>query len=58
MTATEAKAASRKVHRTHQKKQRKLSEKTRFLRQFVFVFTSLSSAVLSGETVLAIYRRR
>jgi hypothetical protein len=57
-TAKEAKAASRKVRRTYQKKQRKRSEKTRFLRQFVFVFTSLSSAVLSGETVLAIYRCR
>jgi len=58
MTAKEAQAASRKVRRTHQKKQRKLSEKTRFLRQFVLVFTSLSSAVLSGETVLALYRCR
>ena len=58
MTAQEAKTASRKVRRTHQKKQRKLSEKTRFLRQRVLVFTSLSSTVLSGETVLAIYRCR
>jgi len=58
MTAKEAKAASRKVRRTHHKQQRTLSEKTRFLRQCVFVFTSVSSAVLSGETVLAIYRCR
>ena len=58
MTAKEANAASRKVRRTHQKKQRKLSEKTRFLRQVVCVFPSLSSAVLSGETVLALYRCR
>lgn len=58
MTAKEATAASRKVRRPHQKKQRKLSEKTRFLRQFVFVFTSLSSTVLSGEVVLALYRCR
>ena len=58
MTAKEAKAARRRVCRTHQKKQRKLSEKTLFLRQFVLVFTSLSSEVLSGETVLALYRCR
>ena len=51
MTAKEATAASRKVRRTHHKKQRKLSEKTRLLRQCVFVFTSISSAVLSGEVV-------
>ena len=58
MTAKEAKEASQRVSKTHQKKQRKLSEKTRFLRQFVLVFTSLSSAVLSGEVVLALYRCR
>lgn len=53
-----AQAARKKVHRKHQKKQRKLSAKTIFLRQFVLVFTSLSSQVLSGATVLAIYRCR
>jgi hypothetical protein len=58
MTTQEAKAASRKVRRTQQKQQRQLSEKTRFLRQVGFVFTSLSSTVLSGETVLAIDRCR
>lgn len=58
MTAKAAKAASRKVRRPHQKKPRKLSAKTRFLRQFVLVCTSLSSAVLSGETVLALDRCR
>ena len=51
MTAKEAKEASQRVSRTPQKKQRKLSEKTRFLRQFVLVFTSLASDVLSGEVV-------
>jgi hypothetical protein len=35
MTAKEAKEASKRVKRTPQKKQRKLSEKTQFLRQFV-----------------------
>ena len=58
MTAQEAKAASRKVRRTHQKKQRKLSEKTLFLRQFVLVFTSLSPDVLAREIVLDLYRCR
>jgi hypothetical protein len=58
MTAKEAKEASKRVSRTHQKKQRKLSEKTLFLRQFVLVFTSLSPEVLAGEVVLGIYRCR
>jgi hypothetical protein len=58
MTAKEAQEAQRKVSRKQQKKQRKLSEKTLFLRQFVFVFTSLSAPVFSGETVLALYRCR
>jgi hypothetical protein len=58
MTANEAQEAQRKVSRKHQKKQRKLSEKTLFLRQFVLVFTSLSAPVFSGETVLALYRCR
>jgi hypothetical protein len=58
MTAKEAQEARRKVSRKHQKKQRKLSEKTLFLRQFVLVFTSLSCAVFSGEMVLALYRCR
>jgi hypothetical protein len=58
MTAQEAKEARKRVSRKHQKKQRKISEKTLFLRQFVLVFTSLASEVLSGETVLAIYRCR
>lgn len=40
MTAKEAKEASQRVRRTHHKKQRKLSEKTRFLRQCVLVLTS------------------
>jgi hypothetical protein len=35
MTAKEAKEAGQRVSRTHQKTQRTLSEKTRFLRQFV-----------------------
>jgi hypothetical protein len=43
---------------TTQKKQRKLSAKTLFLRQFVLVFTSLSSTILCGETALALYRCR
>lgn len=58
MTAKEAQVARKKVSRKHQKKQRKLSEATLFLRQFVLVFTSLSSEVLSGEAVLALYRCR
>jgi Transposase DDE domain len=58
MTAKEAKEAGQRVSRMHQKKQRKLSEKTRFLRQFVLVFTSLSSEVLAGEVVLDLYRCR
>jgi hypothetical protein len=58
MTAKEAKEASKRVSRTHQKKQRKLSEKTLFLRQFVLVFTSLSPEVLAGEIVLGLYRCR
>jgi hypothetical protein len=58
MTAQEAKAARKRVSRKHQKKQRKLSDRTLFLRQFVFVFTSLASEVLSGETALALYRCR
>jgi hypothetical protein len=58
MQAKEAQAARKKVSRQHQKKQRKLSTKTLFLRQFVCVFTSLSSTVLCGETALALYRCR
>ena len=58
MTAKEAKEAGQRVSRMHQKKQRKLSEKTRFLRQVVLVFTSLSSEGLSGEVVLGRYRCR
>jgi Transposase DDE domain len=40
MQEKEAQAARKKVSRKHQKKQRKLSTKTLFLRQFVCVFTS------------------
>jgi hypothetical protein len=58
MTAKEAQEARKRVSRQHQKKQRKLSEKTLFLRQFVMVFTSLAPDVVSGESVLAIYRCR
>lgn len=58
MQEKEAQAARKKVSRKHQKKQRKLSTKTLFLRQFVCVFTSLSSTVLCGETALALYRCR
>ena len=58
MREKEAQAARKKVSRKHQKKQRKLSTKTLFLRQFVCVFTSLSSNVLCGETALALYRCR
>jgi len=58
MQEKEAQAARKKVSRKHQKKQRKLSTKTLFLRQFVCVFTSLSSTALCGETALALYRCR
>ena len=58
MQEKEAQAARKKVSRKHQKKQRKLSAKTLFLRQFVLVFTSLASEVLCGETALALYRCR
>jgi hypothetical protein len=58
MQEKEAQAARKKGTRKHQKKQRKLSTKTLFLRQFVCVFTSLSSTVLCGETALALYRCR
>lgn len=58
MQEKEAQAARKKVARKHQKKQRKLSAKTLFLRQFVCVFTSLSSEVLCGDTALALYRCR
>jgi hypothetical protein len=58
MQEKEAQAARKKVSRKHQKKQRTLSAKTLFLRQFVLVFTSLSSTVLCGETALALYRCR
>ena len=58
MQEKDAQAARKKVSRKHQKKQRKLSAKTLFLRQFVCVFTSLSSEVLCGETALAFYRCR
>lgn len=58
MQEAEAKKAQKKVYRKHQKKQKKLSAKTLFLRQFVLVFTSVSSEILSGETVLALYRCR
>jgi Transposase DDE domain len=58
MQEKEAQAARQKVSRKHQKKQRKLSAKPLFLRQFMLVFTSLSSTVLSGETALALYRCR
>jgi hypothetical protein len=58
MQEKEAQAARKKVSRKHQRKQRKLSAKTLFLRQFVFVFTSLSPTVLCGETALALYRCR
>jgi Transposase DDE domain len=58
MQEKEAQAARKKVSRKHQRKQRKISAKTLFLRQFVLVFTSLSSQVLCGETALAMYRCR
>ena len=58
MQEKEAQAARKKVSRKHQRKQRKISSKTLFLRQFVLVFTSLSSQVLCGATALAIYRCR
>lgn len=58
MQEKEAQAARKKVSRKHQKKQRKLSTKTLFLRQFVCVFTSLSTKILCGETALALYRCR
>jgi hypothetical protein len=58
MQEKEAQAARKKVSRKHQKKQRPLSTKTLFLRQFVCVFTSLSSTTLCGETALALYRCR
>ena len=55
MTAKEARKAQRKVSRKYQKKQRQLSERTLFLRQFVLVFTSLSSTGCSRDMVLALY---
>jgi hypothetical protein len=58
MGEKEAQAARKKVTRKHQKKQRKLSSKTLFLRQFVCVFTSVSPTILCGETALALYRCR
>jgi hypothetical protein len=58
MQEKEARAARKKVARKHCKKQRKLSTKTLFLRQFVLVFTSLSSTTLCGEMALALYRCR
>jgi hypothetical protein len=58
MSEKAAQTARKKVSRKHSKKQRKLSAKTLFLRQFVLVFTSLSSQVISGETALALYRCR
>jgi hypothetical protein len=58
MQEKEAQAARQQVSRKQQKKQRKLSPQTLFLRQFVFVFTSLASQVLCGETALAFYRGR
>jgi Transposase DDE domain len=58
MQEKEAQAARKKVSKKHQKLQRKLSAKTLFLRQFVLVFTSVSSHVLCGETALALYRCR
>jgi Transposase DDE domain len=58
MQEKEAQTARKKVSRKHQRKQRKLSPKTLFLRQCVCVFTSLSSQVLCGETALALYRCR
>src|SRR5215470_15014745 len=58
MQEKEAQAARKKVSRKHQRKQRKLSAKTLFLRQFVCVFTSISPTVLCGETALALYRCR
>jgi hypothetical protein len=58
MQEKEAQAARKKVAKKHQKLQRKLSAKTLFLRQFVLVFTSLSSTALCGETALALYRCR
>lgn len=58
MQEKEAQAARKKVSRKHQRKQRKISTKTLFLRQFVLVFTSLAPQVLCGETALAIYRCR
>jgi hypothetical protein len=58
MQEQEARAARKKVARTHGKKQRKLSTKTLFLRQCVFVVPSLSSPALCGEMALALYRCR
>jgi hypothetical protein len=53
-----AQAARKKGSRKHSKKPRKLSAKTLLLRQFVLVFTSLSSQGISGKTALALYRCR
>jgi hypothetical protein len=50
--------ATRGCHRKPQKKQRKLSAKAIFLRQFVLVFPSLAAQGISGATALAIYRCR
>jgi hypothetical protein len=51
MPPKEAQEARKKVRRQHRKKQRTRADKTLFLRQFVLVFTSLSSRLLSGEAV-------
>jgi hypothetical protein len=58
MQEKEAQVARKKASRKHRKKQRKLSSKTLFLRQFVLVFTSLSPTVLCGEMALTLYRCR
>jgi hypothetical protein len=58
LTQAEAKVAQKRVSRKHQKKQKKLTEKTLLLCQFVFVFTSLSPAQADMETILALYRCR
>lgn len=58
LTPEQAKDASERSERNHERKQRIRSERTKLLCQFVLVFTTLPPQQLSAESALALYRVR
>ncbi len=58
MTQEQAAKSERKVTKSHRRKNRKLSDKTVFLSQFILVFTTLSPEVLDPASALEVYRCR